>query len=63
MATRISDNSSEPTFKYKATPKLQMAVEKAGRDFRSDVVTVPTESMMQVGTTRPFEICLQFGLI
>ncbi|OOQ86015.1 putative low-specificity L-threonine aldolase [Penicillium brasilianum] len=34
-------------FRYNQTPKLKDALEKAGRDFRSDVVTVPTEGMMQ----------------
>lgn len=33
---------------YTQTPKLKNALDKAGRDFRSDVVTVPTEGMMQV---------------
>lgn len=36
------------SFRYNQTPKLKDALEKAGRDFRSDVVTVPTEGMMQV---------------
>lgn len=38
----------EDGFRYTQTPKLKNALEKAGRDFRSDVVTVPTEGMMQV---------------
>ncbi|KAL1862272.1 hypothetical protein Plec18170_001097 [Paecilomyces lecythidis] len=36
-----------PIFQYKQTKKLKYALSKAGADFRSDVVTVPTEDMMQ----------------
>lgn len=39
----------EPTFRYTQTEKLRNALKKASADFRSDVVTVPTEQMMQVG--------------
>ncbi|KAI9930442.1 hypothetical protein ASPWEDRAFT_39325 [Aspergillus wentii DTO 134E9] len=44
---KLKPSGDEPTFRYTSTEKLKNAVEKAGRDFRSDVVTVPTESMMQ----------------
>lgn len=37
-----------PTFKYTSTQKLKNAQRQIANDFRSDVVTVPTESMMQV---------------
>lgn len=33
---------------YKSTAKLAAARRKAEADFRSDVVTVPTEAMIQV---------------
>ncbi|GAD93399.1 L-allo-threonine aldolase, putative [Paecilomyces variotii No. 5] len=36
-----------PTFKYTSTRKLKNAQWQVSNDFRSDVVTVPTESMMQ----------------
>ncbi|KAJ9323279.1 hypothetical protein DTO027B5_4031 [Paecilomyces variotii] len=36
-----------PTFKYTSTQKLKNAQRQIANDFRSDVVTVPTESMMQ----------------
>lgn len=36
-------------FRYTETETLRNAVKKASADFRSDVVTVPTEQMMQVG--------------
>jgi hypothetical protein len=35
-------------FTYRALPNLAAALEQAGNDFRSDVVTAPTENMMQV---------------
>ncbi|KAL3428243.1 threonine aldolase [Phlyctema vagabunda] len=38
---------SKPTFKYSSTKKLQAAQQRAAADFRSDVVTVPTEPMIQ----------------
>lgn len=41
-------NSSGPTFRYTSTTKLQNAQHQVAHDFRSDVVTVPTEGMMQV---------------
>ena len=44
---------AEEEWLYRPTAKLRRAENKAGRDFRSDVVTVPTESMMQVMIT-PF---------
>lgn len=31
---------------------LERAIERAGRDFRSDTVTVPTEAVMEVCLTR-----------
>ncbi|PGH02159.1 hypothetical protein AJ79_07705 [Helicocarpus griseus UAMH5409] len=34
-------------YRYSAMPNLKRAIQKAGSDFRSDVTTVPTESMMQ----------------
>jgi hypothetical protein len=37
---------------YKSTPKLKAARKKAEADFRSDVVTVPTERMIQVSLLR-----------
>lgn len=42
-------DQNEYSFRYTQTAKLKNALEKAGRDFRSDVVTVPTEGIMQVG--------------
>lgn len=42
-----------PQFKYTSTARLRLALDKAGRDYRSDVVTVPTEGMMQVYHTFP----------
>lgn len=41
--------NSGPTFQYTSTTKLRNAQHQVAHDFRSDVVTVPTESMMQVG--------------
>lgn len=38
----------EPVFTPKMASKMQAAEAKASRDFRSDVMTVPTISMMQV---------------
>lgn len=38
----------EPTFRYTSTKRLRNAQHAVAHDFRSDVVTVPTESMMQV---------------
>lgn len=38
----------EPVFTPKMASKMEAAETKASRDFRSDVVTVPTISMMQV---------------
>jgi hypothetical protein len=35
---------------YKSTPKLKAALQKAEADFRSDVVTIPTEKMIQVSS-------------
>jgi hypothetical protein len=35
---------------YKSTPKLKAALQKAEADFRSDVVTVSTETMIQVSS-------------
>lgn len=43
-------NDTEPKFRYTQTDKLKNALNKAATDFRSDVVTVPTEDMMQVRT-------------
>lgn len=37
----------DATFAHVSAKRLQAATEKAGRDFRSDVVTVPTKGMMQ----------------
>lgn len=41
-------NPSGPTFRYTSTQKLRNAQHQVANDFRSDVVTVPTEGMMQV---------------
>lgn len=41
-------NDGEINFRYTQTKKLKNALDKAAADFRSDVVTVPTEDMMQV---------------
>jgi threonine aldolase len=38
----------EPIFTPQMSAKVKAAQDKASRDFRSDVVTVPTEQMMQV---------------
>ncbi|GLI75601.1 hypothetical protein PoHVEF18_003860 [Penicillium ochrochloron] len=43
----LQQEENEHIFRYTQTIKLKNALEKAGRDFRSDVVTVPTEGMMQ----------------
>lgn len=43
-----STNPPEPTFRYTSTAKLQNAQNRVAHDFRSDVVTVPSEAMMQV---------------
>jgi threonine aldolase len=45
----LQQEENEHLFRYTQTIKLKNALEKAGHDFRSDVVTVPTEGMMQVG--------------
>lgn len=37
----------EPVFTPAMSSKIRAAADKASRDFRSDVVTVPTEGMMQ----------------
>ncbi|OAX80648.1 hypothetical protein ACJ72_05011 [Emergomyces africanus] len=42
-----AENDTSRTFTYTAMPNLKKASQKAGCDFRSDVSTVPTESMMQ----------------
>lgn len=47
----VSQNQSALQFSkpaYKMTNKLRKALKKASGDFRSDVVTVPTEATMQV---------------
>lgn len=38
---------SSSSFTYTMTSRLQAALLRAGGDFRSDVVTVPTEAIMQ----------------
>jgi threonine aldolase len=47
----MGSNSEEPVLEPVFTPamssKIRAAADKASRDFRSDVVTVPTEGMMQ----------------
>lgn len=48
LAQPLELEQNEQLFRYNQTPKLKNALEKASRDFRSDVVTVPTEGMMQV---------------
>lgn len=49
MAVNGSLSSSDNGhFTAKAKAKIEAAQAKAARDFRSDVVTVPTESMMDV---------------
>ena len=40
--------SEESLISPRMGAKLKAATEKASRDFRSDVMTVPTESMMEV---------------
>jgi hypothetical protein len=49
-----ADSGSSPSkaslFKYTATEKLKLAQRRAEGDFRSDVVTVPNETIMQVTT-------------
>lgn len=45
---QLQQEENKTAFQYTQTTKLKNALEKAGRDFRSDVVTVPTEGMMQV---------------
>ncbi|KAJ5363621.1 uncharacterized protein N7496_009334 [Penicillium cataractarum] len=47
LAQPLELEQKEQLFRYNQTPKLKKALEKASRDFRSDVVTVPTEGMMQ----------------
>lgn len=42
-------NGSEPAFTPGMAAKMMTAEDKASRDFRSDVVTVPTVGMMQAG--------------
>ncbi|PGH33858.1 threonine aldolase [[Emmonsia] crescens] len=42
-----AENDANQTYIYSAMPNLKRAIQKAGGDFRSDVSTVPTESMMQ----------------
>lgn len=48
LAQPVQHEQNDHSFRYTQTTKLKNALEKAGRDFRSDVVTVPTEGMMQV---------------
>jgi threonine aldolase len=48
LAQPLQHERNEHSFQYIQTGKLKNALDKAGRDFRSDVVTVPTEGMMQV---------------
>lgn len=48
-----NQSQSDPTFRYTSTRKLQHAQNQVAHDFRSDVVTVPTEGMMQVSTNSP----------
>ncbi|OJD14406.1 hypothetical protein AJ78_05253 [Emergomyces pasteurianus Ep9510] len=43
----LAENNADQTFTYAAMPNLKKAIKKARCDFRSDVSTVPTESMMQ----------------
>lgn len=40
------------TAKSAISGALERAIERAGRDFRSDTVTVPTEAVMEVCLTR-----------
>lgn len=50
MAPSASNTDIMPSTGYTSTKKLQTALHKAQSDFRSDVVTVPTESMIQVSS-------------
>jgi hypothetical protein len=55
----ISNDSSNPTptqgdHGNLVSSTLQEAVDRAGRDFRSDTVTVPDEHVMQVSENSPF---------
>lgn len=43
VAQPLSLDHKEDEFRYTQTPKLKNALDKAGRDFRSDVVTVPAK--------------------
>lgn len=45
---------NESPFTPKVKGQLQANREKASRDFRSDVVTVPVEEMMKVNTNPPY---------
>lgn len=50
MASVVEVTEPAP-FGAKLKRKLAQTQEKASRDFRSDVVTVPTEDMMSVGNS------------
>ena len=47
MGSKTEDPALEPVFTPAMSAKMRAASDKASRDFRSDVVTVPTEGMMQ----------------
>lgn len=47
----------EPMFQHTQTKNLRNALKKASADFRSDVVTAPTEEMMQVGYSQHILDC------
>lgn len=46
-AAQHGNGASDSELQYKTMPNLTSALQKAGNDFRSDVVTAPSEAMMQ----------------
>ena len=47
MSANAESPALEPVFTPAMSARMRAAAEKASRDFRSDVVTVPTDGMMQ----------------
>lgn len=54
MTVPAPAQSNSSHFTAKAKAKVEAAQAKASRDFRSDVVTVPTEGMLDVSLAVPW---------
>lgn len=52
FSPKLANGINGFTAKSAISGALEQATERAGRDFRSDTVTVPTEAVMEVCLTR-----------